>query len=245
MKLEGKAAIITGAGSGIGKATALRFAREGAAVMCVDIKGADETALSISHAEGRALAMKMDVSNSNSWRILLDRTIQNFGRVDILCNIAGISESVNIVDLPEEDFDRMIDVNLKGVYLGMKTVIPEMVQSGGGTIVNIGSLAAHVGLEGLPGYSASKGGVLAMSRQVAMDYANKNIRINVVSPGIIETPILANNSLEMTKAFTDATPIGRLGKPEDIVNTLLFLCSEDSSFITGQVIKVDGGWGSK
>lgn len=245
MKLEGKAAIITGAGSGIGKATALRFAREGAAVMCVDIKGADETALSISHAEGRALAMKMDVSNSNSWRILLDRTIQNFGKVDIFCNIAGISESVNIVDLPEEDFDRMIDVNLKGVYLGMKTVIPEMVQSGGGKIVNIGSLAAHVGLEGLPGYSASKGGVLAMSRQVAMDYANKNIRINVVSPGIIETPILANNSPEMTKAFTEATPIGRLGKPEDIVNTLLFLCSEDSSFITGQVIKVDGGWGSK
>lgn len=245
MKLQGKAAIITGAGSGIGKATALRFAREGAAVMCVDIRGADETALAISHAEGRALAMKMDVSDSNCWRILLDRTIQNFGKVDILCNIAGISESVNIVDLPEEDFDKMIAVNLKGVYLGMKTVIPEMVHSDDGKIVNIASLAAHVGLEGLPGYSASKGGVLAMSRQVAMDYANKNIRINVVSPGIIETPILANNSPEMTRAFTEATPIGRLGKPEDVVNTLLFLCSEDSSFITGQIIKVDGGWGSK
>lgn len=245
MKLEGKAVIITGAGSGIGKATALRFAREGAAVMCVDIRGADETALSISHAEGRAVAMKMDVSNLNSWRILLDRTIQNFGKVDILCNIAGISESVNIVDLPEEDFDKMIDVNLKGVYLGMKTVLPEMVQSGGGKIVNIASLAAHVGLEGLPSYSASKGGVLSMSRQVAMDYADKNVQINVVSPGIIETPILANNSPEMTRAFTKATPIGRLGKPEDIVNTLLFLCSDESSFITGQVVKVDGGWGSK
>lgn len=245
MQLEGKSAIVTGAGSGIGKATALRFAREGAAVMCVDIKGADETALAISHAEGRALAMKMDVSDSNSWRILLDRTIQNFGKIDILCNIAGISESVNIVDLNEEDFDKIIDVNLKGVYLGMKTVIPEMLHGGGGKIVNIASLAAHVGLEGLPGYSASKGGVLAMSRQVAMDYAKKNIQINAVSPGIIETPILANNSPEMTRAFTEATPIGRLGKPEDIVNTLLFLCSDESSFITGQVIKVDGGWGSK
>ena len=127
----------------------------------------------------------------------------------------------------------------------MKTVLPEFVKNNQGKIVNIASLAAHVGLEGLPSYSASKGGVIAMSRQVAMDYADKNIQVNVVSPGIIATPILANNSPEMTKAFTEATPAKRLGKPEEIANMVLFLSSNESDFITGQAIKVDGGWGSK
>lgn len=245
MRLNEKVAIITGAGSGIGKQTAQIFSKEGAAVVCADMKGAEETAVKIKESGGKAFAVTIDVASSNDWQALLNKSLQEYGQVDILCNIAGISESVNIVDLKEEDFDRMINVNLKGVFLGMKTVLPEMVKNGKGKIINIASLAAHVGLEGLPSYSASKGGVLSMSRQVAMDYADKNIQINVVSPGIIETPILANNSPEMTKAFTEATPAKRLGKPEDIGNMLLFLASNESDFITGQAIKVDGGWGSK
>lgn len=245
MRLNGKVSIITGAGSGIGKETALRFGSEGSSVVCVDIRGAEDTSREIIRSGGSALSVEMDVSNQESWKRLLQTTIDKYGSVHVLCNIAGISESVDIIDLSEEDFDRMINVNLKGVFLGMKTILPEFVKNGGGKIVNIASLAAHVGLEGLPSYSASKGGVLAMSRQVAMDYANRNIQINVVSPGIINTPILANNSPEMTKAFTQATPAGRLGNPEDIVNMLLFLSSEESSFVTGQAIMVDGGWGSR
>lgn len=245
MRLQGKVAIITGAGSGIGEKTAQMFAQEGAAVVCADINGEEEIASKIKTAGGKALAVRTDVTQSDDWKALLDKTLQEYGRIDILCNIAGISESVNIVDLKEEDFDRMIAVNLKGVFLGMKTVLPEMVKNKSGKIINIASLAAHIGLEGLPSYSASKGGVLSMSRQVAMDYADKNIQINVVSPGIIETPILANNTPEMTKTFTEATPAKRLGKPEDIGNALLFLASNESDFVTGQAIKVDGGWGSR
>ncbi|MBU8905793.1 SDR family NAD(P)-dependent oxidoreductase [Desertibacillus haloalkaliphilus] len=245
MRLEEKVAIITGAGSGIAKNIAFRFAKEGCAVICADIKGEEETAAKINEAGGRALAIKSDVSSLNSWEELLKKTIDEFGTVNILCNIAGISEAVDIVDLTEEQFDNMINVNLKGVFFGMKVVLPELVKNGYGKIINIASLAAHVGLTGLPSYSASKGGVISLSRQVAMDYADQNIQINVVSPGIIETPILANNPPEVTKAFTDATPIGRLGKPDEIGNMVLFLASEESDFVTGQAIKVDGGWGSK
>lgn len=162
--------------------------------------------------------------------------------MDALCGIAGISEATNIIDLTEEQFDRMMDVNVKGVFFGMKAVLPGMLKKGAGKIVNVASLAAHCGLAGLPSYSASKGAVVSMSRQVAMDYAKHNIQVNVISPGIIATPILENNSPEMTKAFTAATPAGRLGKPEEIASMIAFLCSEASNFTTGQAILVDGGW---
>lgn len=245
MRLKDKVSIITGAGSGIGKEAAMIFGKEGASVVCADLKGAEETAEEIKQSGGQALAVKMDVSSADDWQDVMDQTLQAFGKVNILCSIAGTSESVDILDITEEAFDHMINVNLKGVFLGMKAVLPELLKAKGGKIVNVASLAAHIGLEGLPSYSASKGGVIAMSRQVAMDYANRNIQINVVSPGIIETPILANNSPEMTKAFTEATPAGRLGKPEDIGNMLLFLASDESNFVTGQAIKVDGGWASR
>lgn len=245
MRLQDKVAIITGAGSGIGKETALIFAQQGASVVCTDLSGAEETAEEIKNAGGQSLGITMDVSRADDWQKVIETTLATFEKVNILCNIAGTSESVDILDITEEAFDRMININLKGVFLGMKAVIPELLNQKGGKIINIASLAAHIGLEGLPSYSASKGGVIAMSRQVAMDYADKNIQINVVSPGIIETPILANNSPEMTKAFTEATPARRLGKPEDIGNMVLFLASDESDFITGQAIKVDGGWASR
>lgn len=240
--LKGKVSVITGAGSGIGKSTAITFAKLGASVVCADIKGADVTAEEIRQQGGKALAVVLDVSKWDQWVNLLEKTEAEFGKVDCLVGNAGISEATNIIDLTEEEFDRMMNVNVKGIYFGMKAVLPGMLEKGHGKIVNVASLAAHVGLQGLPSYSASKGAVVSMSRQVAMDYAKYNIQVNVVSPGIIATPILGNNSPEMTKAFMAATPANRLGKPEEIAYMIAFLCSEASNFTTGQAIMVDGGW---
>lgn len=240
--LKDNVSIITGAGSGIGKETALVFGKLGAKVVCADLKDADATANEIKAQGGMAFGITMDVSKWADWQRLVEKTHAEFGKVDALCGVAGISEATNIVDLTEEQFDRMMNVNVKGVYFGMKAVIPDMLEKKAGKIVNVASLAAHCGLQGLPSYSASKGAVIAMSRQVAMDYAKHNIQVNVISPGIIETPILKNNSPEMTKAFTAATPANRLGQPYEIANFIAFLCSNLSDFTTGQAILVDGGW---
>lgn len=240
--LKDKVVLVTGAGSGIGKVVAQQFGKKGAKVVCADIKNAAATAQEITDVGGKALGLHLDVSSLADWQDGLAKTLAEYGSIDALCNIAGISEAVDIVDLDEKDFDKVINVNLKGTFLGMKVVLPEFVKQGSGKIVNIASVAAHIGLTGLPSYSASKGGVIAMSRQVAMDYADKNVQINVISPGIIETPILATNPPEVTKAFTDATPVGRLGKPVELASMVLYLSSDEASFITGQVIVVDGGW---
>lgn len=240
--LTGKVAVITGAGSGIGKETAVTFAKQGASVVCADIKDADVTAAEIKQLGGKAISVELNVAKWEQWSALVEQTEAEFGKVNILCGVAGISEATNILELTEEQFDLMMNVNVKGVYFGMKAVLPGMLEKGAGKIVNVASLAAHVGLAGLPSYSASKGAVVAMSRQVAMEYAKHNIQVNVVSPGIIATPILANNAPEMTKAFTAATPAGRLGEPVEIANMIAFLCSEESNFTTGQAIMVDGGW---
>lgn len=172
MRLKDKVAIITGAGSGIGKETPLIFAKEGASVVCTDLKGAEETAEEIKNDGGKSLAVTMDVSRADDWKKVIEQTLETFEKVNILCNIAGTSEAVDILDITEEEFDRMININLKGVFLGMKAVLPELLKLKGGKTINNASLAAHIGLEGLPSYSASKGGVIAMSRQVAMDYAD-------------------------------------------------------------------------
>lgn len=240
--LAGKVAVITGAGSGIGKETALTFAKLGASVVCADIKEAESTASEITQQGLKAMSVQLDVAKWDQWMALIEKTEAEFGKVDALCNVAGISEALSILDLTEEQFDLMMNVNVKGVFFGMKAVLPGMLEKGAGKIVNVASLAAHVGLTGLPSYSASKGAVVSMSRQVAMEFAKNNIQVNVVSPGIIATPILANNTPEMTKAFTDATPAGRLGEPVEIANMMAFLCSENSNFTTGQAILVDGGW---
>ncbi len=245
LNLKDKVVLVTGAGSGIGKVVAQEFGKNGAKVVCADIKNSAETAKEITDAGGKALSLDLDVSVLAEWQAGLAKTLAEYGSIDALCNIAGISEAVDIVDLTEADFDKMIAVNLKGTFFGMKVVLPEFVKQGSGKVVNIASVAAHLGLTGLPSYSASKGGVIALSRQVAMDYAAKNVQVNVVSPGIIETPILANNPPEVTKAFTDATPVGRLGKPVELANMVLYLSSDAANFITGQTFIVDGGWVSR
>ena len=245
INLTGKVAVITGAGSGIGKETAIRFAQQGASVVCADIRNAEAVAQEITNQGLKAIGVQLDVAEWASWENLIEQTEKQFGEVDILCGVAGISEATNILELTEAQFDVMMNINVKGVFFGMKAVLPAMLKKQAGKIVNVASLAAHCGLAGLPSYSASKGAVIAMSRQVAMDYAKHNIQVNVLSPGIIATPILENNSPEMTKAFTAATPAGRLGKPVEMADTLLFLCAEESGFLTGQTIIVDGGWSAQ
>lgn len=244
MVIKDKVVIVTGAGSGIGKETANVLAKAGAKVISADLKNAEETAKEITDNGGTALGVELDVSQEDSWSKLKDKVLEEYGKIDALVNVAGISTDTYIVDLEAKDFDQMIAVNLKGPYLGMKAVLPEFIKQESGKIVNIASLAAHIGITQLPSYSASKGGLIAMSRQVAVEYADKNIQVNVVSPGIIETPILANNPAGVSDQHLANTPAGRLGKPEEIGYAIKFLISDESDFVTGQTLKVDGGWGS-
>ncbi|WP_216829863.1 SDR family NAD(P)-dependent oxidoreductase [Alkalihalobacterium elongatum] len=247
MRIQNKVAIVSGSGSGIGKETALRFAREGAKVLCMDIKGQEDTVRQIVSENGKAIAFEGDVTNSSDWKKAVQLVLEEYGTIDILANIAGVVSrgSDKLLEQTEEEWHHVIDIDLKGTFLGMKSVMPEMVKNKKGKIVNVASLAAHIGLTNLVAYSAAKGGVAAMTRQVAMEYAADNIQVNAVSPGIIQTPILGDTTPEMTEIFSAATPAGRLGKPEEIANLILFFASEEADFVTGQIWKVDGGWGSQ
>ncbi|MDD2364241.1 MAG: glucose 1-dehydrogenase [Eubacteriales bacterium] len=242
--IKDKVVIITGAGSGIGEETAHILAADGAIVVAVDINNAETVAEEIKGKGYEAFGAKLDVTNAEQWEDIKKRTLEKYGRIDALANIAGISTDTYITDLSEQDFEQMLNVNLKGPFLGMKTVLPEFIAQKSGKIVNITSLAAHIGITQLPSYSASKGGLIALSRQVAVEYAEHNIQVNCVSPGVIETPILANNPAGVTDMHLANTPANRLGKPAEIAYAIRFLISNDSDFITGQTLKVDGGWGS-
>lgn len=241
MRLKNKVAIITGAGSGISEATAILFAQEGASVVCMDIKNADRTAATIIEKGGKAIALEKDVTKLADWEGTLTATIAAFGKVDILCNIAGTAEASSLVDVTETQFDNMIAINLKGVLFGMKTVIPEMKKNGGGKIVNVASLGGHVGIIGLPHYVASKGGVLALTREAAAEFATDNINVNSISPGMIMTPLQSANTPEMLEQQASTIPMKRLGDPIEVAYSILWLSSDEASYITGADILVDGG----
>lgn len=244
-RLEGKVAIVTGARSGIGQATAIRFAEEGAKVVCCARRGADDTVNEIKQQGGEALSVKTDVSRLEDWRDLLNKTHEAFGDVDILCNIAGVAEiGTNILDVTEEHWNNILNINLKGLFFGMQAVLPEMVKNGGGKILNCSSISAHIGVDGVPCYTASKGAVGALSRQVAMQYADKNIQVNVVSPGIVATDMTSGDP-ELIKALMAFTPAGRLGQPREIAHLFLFLASNEADWITGQDFLIDGGWSAR
>jgi len=247
-RIDNKVAIITGAGSGMGEATALLFAKEGASVICIDVRNAENTAKHIIDAGGKAVGVTCDVSKLEDWANVLKITLDNYKHVDILCNVAGIAHSGTVVDVTEQDFKRVIDVNLLGVFLGMKTVIPEFIKNGAGKIVNVSSLSAHCGLPGLLAYTASKGGVCALTRQAAVEYAKNNIQINAVSPGMVATgmkPVNIEGEMPAELDFGAAIPLGRQAKPEEIANVLLFLSSDDSTYLIGQDLLVDGGWSAQ
>jgi len=245
-RLKDKVAIITGGGSGIGRATCLLFAREGAKVVVADYiaEGGNETVRQISAADGQAVFVQADVSKSADVRNMIGAAVRNYGRVDILFNNAGIEgPSTKLANLKEEDWDRVIAIDLTSVYLGMKYVIPEMIKQGGGVILSTASVAGLVGFQGSGAYAAAKAGVINLTRLAALEYADKNIRVNCICPGVIETPMVERvMGGRPRERVVRSEPIGRLGRPEDIANAALFLASDESSFATGAPFIIDGGY---
>lgn len=236
--------VVTGAGSGIGKATALMFGANGANVVCADIVGGAAIAAEIRSAGGQASPVTLDVRRASDWEDAVARASADYGGIDVLANVAGVVAPANdtAADQDEDGWQRILDVDLKGVWLGMRAVIPGMSQRGGGRIVNVASMAGLIGINNLAAYSAAKGGVISLSRQTAIQYAANNILVNVIAPGIIETPILNDCPESMKTALKGATPVGRLGRPEEIASMIVHLAGTGGSFITGQVFAIDGGW---
>ncbi|MCW1918083.1 glucose 1-dehydrogenase [Rhodobacter sp. KR11] len=243
---SGKVAFVTGAGSGIGRATALAFAEAGAAVTIADIAlpGLHETESQIAALGAPVLALRCDVTQSADIKAALDATIARFGRLDAAFNNAGIEQpGASIVDLTEEMLDRVLSVNLKSVFLCMKHQIPLMLQSGGGAIVNTSSGAGVIAIRNQSGYCASKFGVTVASKVAALEYADQGIRVNALCPGIIDTPMIARytGGTEAGRAaIIKQEPVGRMGRPEEIAATVLFLCSDMGGFITGHALVADG-----
>jgi NAD(P)-dependent dehydrogenase (short-subunit alcohol dehydrogenase family) len=244
----GKVALVTGASSGIGRAAALAFAREGAKVVAADVtvEGGEETASMIKKTGGEALFVKTNVANASEVEAMVNAAVSTFGRLDCAYNNAGISgKSQSIVDNTEENWDRIIAINLKGVWLCMKYEIPAMLKTGGGAIVNTASDAGLVGVKRLGAYVASKHGVVGLTKTAALECAKNGIRVNAVCPGPIETPMLMKGTdrfPEMIPKMVKAQPNGRLGQPEEIAEAAVWLCSEAASFVTGLAMPVDGGF---
>ncbi len=245
-RLKNKVAIVTGGGSGIGRASCLLFAREGAKVVVADYvaEGGNETVRQTKAAGGEAVFVQTDVSKSAEVQNMIGATIRNYGRVDILFNNAGIEgPSTKLANLKEEDWDRVIAIDLTSVYLGMKYVIPEMVKQGGGVILSTASVAGMVGFQGSGAYAAAKAGVINLTRLAALEYADKNIRVNCICPGVIETPMVDRVvGGRPRERIVRTEPMGRLGRPEEIANAALFLASDESSFATGAPFIIDGGY---
>lgn len=250
MRLEDKVAIITGASSGIGRAIALKFADEGAKVVNADVRekpreGGIPTHKKISQEGGEAMFVKTDVSSSNSVKELVDETVEKFGKIDTLVNNAGIYIQESIHETKENDWDKLMSVDLKGVYLCSKYVIEQMLENEiEGSVVNISSIAGLVGWGKSAAYCAAKGGVTELTREMALDYAPKKININAICPGVIKTQMTRafRENPQMKKFMEQNTPYPRLGKPEDIANAAVFLASEESNFVNGVNLEVDGGW---
>ncbi len=244
MTLEGAGAVVTGAGSGMGRATSHAAAAAGMRVMCVDVAGAGATVDELTGTGCDAHALEADVSSAADWERVAASAPELVGEVLLLANIAGVQpQGDTVLDQDEDGWDRIVGVNLKGVWLGMRAFLPGMLERGKGRIVNVASLAAEVGLPGLAAYSASKAGVAGLTRQAAVEYAAAGICINALAPGMIETPMITHNPPEALAAFLEKTPAGRPGRPEEIAEIILFLAGPGAAFITGQTISVDGGWG--
>lgn len=246
-KLDGKVAIVTGAASGIGRASAQAFAREGAKVVVADVtvQGGEETIQLIKDAGGEATFVKADVSKATEVEELIERTVKEHGRLDCAFNNAGIEGAqAPTHECTEENWDRTIAINLKGVWLCMRYEIPRMLERGGGSIVNCSSVAGVIGFPNLPAYCASKGGINQLTRTAALEYATSGIRVNAICPGVIDTPMVKRftaDNAEAQAGFLTMEPVGRLGKPEEIAEAALWLCSDDASFVTGHPLVVDGG----
>ncbi|HLW70399.1 MAG TPA: glucose 1-dehydrogenase [Candidatus Binataceae bacterium] len=247
-KLQDKAILVTGGGSGIGRATALLLAQEGAKVMIADYvpESAEKTVKAIKDAGGAASCIAADISNPKQVEMMVSKAVETYGRLDGAFNNAGIEGKIaHTADTTEEIFDRIIATNLKGVWMCMKYELAQMLKQGGGAIVNTASAAGLVGVEGLCAYNASKHGVVGLTKTAALEYAQKNIRVNCVCPGLINTPMVARmiDSGGMNEQdFVAGEPVGRMGKPEEIGAGVLWLLSDAASFVTGHAMAIDGGW---
>ena len=251
-RLDGKAVIVTGSGSGIGEQAALQFAARGAGVVVADVNepNGEKVAQAITDDGGEAVFVCTDVSNPGEVEGLVRTCIERFGRLDCAFNNAGISGPMgSVVDYAEDDWERVIGVNLKGVWLCMKYEIPEMLRSGGGAIVNTSSAGGLVGVPFTPAYAAAKAGVANLTRVAALENARTGVRVNAVAPGMTQTPFL-HGAGELTPEMAGAfelmlqhdQPVGRWGQPEEIAAAAVWLCTAEASFVTGHVLSVDGGW---
>ena len=247
-QLDGKVALITGAGSGIGRASALAFAREGAKVAVADIvvEGGEETVRLVKEAGGEAFFIKVDVSNAADVEAMVNTVVDTYGRIDCAYNNAGVEGRLASTDeYPEDVFDKVIDINLTGVWLCMKYELPHMLKQGGGAIVNTASGAGLIGVAGMSAYVASKHGVVGLTKTAALEYAKSGIRVNAVCPGLIQTPMVERitaDQPQLGEALVAAEPVGRTGKPEEIAESVVWLSSDAASFVTGHAMSVDGGY---
>lgn len=243
--LEGRAGLVTGAASGIGRACAIRFGREGASVVVADLEssrqGGEETVRAITEAGGGAEFFPCDVSSAADNEALVAKVVERFGRLDFAHNNAGIGVHRLLHETPDEDFDRVIAVNLRGTFLGMKHQIAQMLEQGGGAIVNTSSNAGLRAVMLLSAYTASKHGILGLTKNAAVEYANQGIRVNAVCPGAIMTPLMSNESPERQQEILAPQAMTRFGEPEEVAAAVVWLCSEEASFVTGVTLPVDAG----
>lgn len=246
---KNKVIIVTGGSFGIGKATAIAFAKQGAKIVIADWAENPETIAFIKDLGNDVIFIKCDVSRSDEVKSMVEKTIATFGRLDYAFNNAGIEGNTALTpDCTEDNWDKTIAINLKGVWLCMKYEIPEMLKQGKGVIINCSSVAGLVGFEGLPAYVASKHGVVGLTKTAALECAKHGIRINAVCPGVIQTPMidrLTGKKKEAIEQYTALEPMGRFGQPEEIANAVLWLCSDEASFVTGHGMAVDGGFVAK
>jgi 3-oxoacyl-[acyl-carrier protein] reductase len=243
LDLKGKVAIVTGGAQGIGKSIANQLAQAGANVVIADVmeEVAKSTAQEISQKGNEAISIKVDVSSLSSVEEMVKKTLDKFGRIDILVNNAGITRDALVMRMKEEDWDLVLDINLKGAFNCIKVVSPIMVKQKSGKIVNIASIVGIIGNIGQANYSASKAGLIALTKTCARELASRRINVNAVAPGFIQTSMTERLPAQVKEKLSSQIPFGEIGKPEDVASAVLFLVSEKASYITGEVIRVDGG----
>ena len=248
-ELDGKVALITGAGSGIGRAIAVLFAEQGAKVVVVDVNDdGNKTVAQIKKKGGAAIFIHADVSKSDSVKKMVETTVKEFGNLTVLVNNAGIESVGSVVEVTEEVWDKVINVNLKGTFLCSKYSAPKILQSGGGVIINIASVLGLIGSKGESAYCASKGGIIALTRAMAMDFAPQGIRVNCICPGSVLTPtfkrvmMTIGNYKSAFERNLEKIPLKRVAEPDEIAQAALYLASDRSSYMTGSALVIDGGW---